>query len=197
MRERGRWAKNLPSPHGDTVGELRTGTSFVPPLPLSVPIISSHSNRDMSMQTDEALSFSLALRQLQEVTLAKAQLEWRLALKMEGLAKNYEDQQLKMVQAQEDQWNRMAEQMDTNFREVLSQMSQANLVRLLPQFLSTAAKSIAGPTCSVSEALTSATTSELEGTAASVSMSSPACGVNSLPPAPPTSDIPGTGTPVE
>ena len=38
-------AKNLPSPHGDTVGEFRRGTSFVPPLPLSVPIISSHSNR--------------------------------------------------------------------------------------------------------------------------------------------------------
>ena len=48
----------------------------------------------------------------------------------------------------------MAEQMDTTFREVLSQMSQANLARLLPWFLSAAAKSSVGPMHSVSEALT-------------------------------------------
>ena len=92
IRERGRWAKNLPSPHGDTVGKLRRGASFVPPLPLSVPIVSSNSSRDVSMQTEEPLSFSLALRQLQEVAQAKAQLDWRLVLKLERLAKNYEDQ---------------------------------------------------------------------------------------------------------
>ena len=44
------------------------------------------------MQTEEALDFSLTLRQLQEVTQAKAQLDWRLALKLEGLSRNYEDQ---------------------------------------------------------------------------------------------------------
>ena len=43
------------------------------PLPLSVSIISSHSYRDVSMQAEEALSFSFALRQLQEATQAKAQ----------------------------------------------------------------------------------------------------------------------------
>ena len=69
------------------MGELRRGALFVPPLPLSVPIISSHSNRDASTQTKEALSFSLALRQLQEVMQAKAQLEQRLALELEGLTK--------------------------------------------------------------------------------------------------------------
>ena len=53
------------------------------PLPLSVLIVSSHSNRDASTQTKETLSFSLALRQLQEVTQTKVQLEWRLALKLE------------------------------------------------------------------------------------------------------------------
>ena len=89
-----------------------------PPLPLSVPIISSHSNRDVSAQTKEVLGFSLALRRLQEATQAKAQLEQRLALELEGLAKNYEKQQFRMVQEQEDQWTRMAEQMDTTFREV-------------------------------------------------------------------------------
>ena len=52
------------------------------PLPLSVPIISSHSNRDMSVQTKETLGFSLALRQLQEATKAKVQLDWGLALKL-------------------------------------------------------------------------------------------------------------------
>ena len=48
------------------------------PLPLSVPIISSHSNRDKSAQTEEVLGFSLSLRQLQAVTQAKDQLEWGL-----------------------------------------------------------------------------------------------------------------------
>ena len=38
------------------------------PLPLSVPILSSHSNRDVSVQTEGALCFSLALRQFQEAT---------------------------------------------------------------------------------------------------------------------------------
>ena len=74
-RERGGWTKYLPSPHGDTVGELKSRALFVPPLPLSVPIVSSHSNRDMSMQTKEVLGFILTLRQLQEVIKAKAQLE--------------------------------------------------------------------------------------------------------------------------
>ena len=64
FHKRKRGAKKLPSPCGDTVGELRRGASFVPPLPLSVPIVSSHSNRDVSMQTKEVPSFSLTLRQL-------------------------------------------------------------------------------------------------------------------------------------
>ena len=50
-RKRG-WARSLPIPHGGTVGELRRGASFVQPVPLSVPVIYSHSNRDMSTQTE-------------------------------------------------------------------------------------------------------------------------------------------------
>ena len=72
--------------------ELRRGVSFVPSLPLSVPTVSSHSNRDARMQTEEVLSFSLTLTQLQEANQAKAQLEQSLALKLDGLAKNYKDQ---------------------------------------------------------------------------------------------------------
>ena len=172
MSKRGRWARNLPNPHRDTVGKLRKGSSIVPPLPLLVPIISCHSNRDAIAQTEEVLGFSLALKQLQEITQTKAQLEQRLALELEGLAKNYEVQweglakryeyqQFRMFQGQEDQWTRMAEQMDAPFTEVLSQVSQADLMRLLPWFLSATAKSGADPTCSVSKALTSITTSEL------------------------------------
>ena len=86
--------------------------------------------------------------------------------------------------------------MDTTFREVLSQMSQTDSVRLLLWFLSAAAMSGAGPTCSVSEVLTSVTTSELAGIIALVSMSSPACRVSTLPPVPLASDIPAAGTPV-
>ena len=61
-------------------------------LPLSVPIISPHSNIDGRAQTKEALSFSLALRQLQEAIQAKAQLEWGLARELEGPMKDHEDQ---------------------------------------------------------------------------------------------------------
>ena len=125
------------------------------------------------MQTKEVLDLRLALRQLQKVIHAKAQIEQRLALKLEGLANNYEDQQFRMVQGLEDQWSRMAEHMDTTFQDTLFQMSQANLVRLLPWFLSATTKSGAGPTCSVSEALTSVTTSELEGTTAPASTGQP------------------------
>ena len=112
-------------------------------MQLSVPVI-SHSKRDVSSQTDEVLSFSLPLRQLQVDTQAKAQLEQELVLEQEGLAKNHEDQHAKMTeeqedqqtrmaqeqedqwfqmaQKQEDQWASMAEQVDTTFREVLFQM---------------------------------------------------------------------------
>ena len=152
------------------------------PLSLSVPFLSSHSNRDVSMKTKEALGFSLTLRQLQEATKAKFQLKCGLALELEGLTKNYEDQQFRVVQEQEDQWIRMAEQMDTTFREVLPQLSQTYAVRLLPWFLSATAKSGAGPSHSLSEALTAITTSELQGTTAPASMSSPAHRVSTLPP---------------
>ena len=73
---------------------------------------------------------------------------------------------------------------------------QAYSVRLLPQFLSTTAKYGADPIHSVSEALTSITTSELEGTAALMSMSSPAHRVSTLPPVPLALGIPAAGTPV-
>ena len=86
--------------------------------------------------------------------------------------------------------------METTFRVVLSQMSQANSVSLLPWFLSAAAKYGPGPACSVSEALTSVTTSEHEGTTAPASMSSPAHRLSTLPPVPPALDITAAGTPV-
>ena len=79
VRERVGWAKSLPIPHGDPVGELRRGASFVPTFghcqSPSSPLI---PNRDKSAQTEEVLGFSLSLRQLQAVTQAKDQLEWGL-----------------------------------------------------------------------------------------------------------------------
>ena len=53
------------------------------------------------------------------------------------------------------------------------------------------AKSGAGPVCSVSEAFTALTTSELEGTTALASMSTPACWVSTLLPVLPVPDILG------
>ena len=98
-----------------------------------------------------------------------------------------------------------AGQMDTTIREVLSQMSQANSVRILPWFLSATAKSGAGPTCSVSEALTTImqprvdapmdnTTPEFKGTTALASTSSPVNQASTWPPVLPVSDNLAAGT---
>ena len=86
--------------------------------------------------------------------------------------------------------------MDITFREVLSQMSQADLVRLLPWLLSATAKSRAGPKCSMSEAFTSIITSELGCTTAPALMSSPASSINTLPPVLAALDILAASTPV-
>ena len=86
--------------------------------------------------------------------------------------------------------------MNTTFRKVLSHVSQANSVRLLPWFLSATAKSGADPACSVSEVLTAVTTSELKGTTSLVSTSSPAHRVSTSPLVLPALDILATGTPV-
>ena len=124
------------------------------PFPLSVPIVSSHSNRDMSMQTEEALGLSLDFKAVTSSYTGQCSARMELVLKLESLTKNYEDQWSRMVQKQEVQQTMIDEQVDTTFKEVLSQMSQADLVRLLPWFLSVTASSHAGPTHSVSEALT-------------------------------------------
>ena len=127
--------------------------------------------------------------QAELVIQARAQVQWELA------------------QNQEDQQAKMAEQVDTTFREVPSQMSQADSVRLLPWFLSTTANPSTGAICSVSEALTTVmqpkadaptydTTLEFEGITALASTSSPAHQASTLPPVLPMLDIPATGIPV-
>ena len=57
------------------------------------------------------------------------------------------------MKKQEDHWARAQEQLDTTFREVLSQVSPADLVRLLIWLLSTADNPCAVLTCSVGEVL--------------------------------------------
>ena len=94
---------------------------------LSVPTASFHLHRDLGLQTEGTLSCNVALRQLQAVIQARAQLEWEL------------------TQKQEDQWAKVAEQVDTTFREVPSQMSQADSMRLLSWFLSATVNPSAGP----------------------------------------------------
>ena len=95
--------------------------------------------------------------------------------------------------------------MDTTFREVLSQLSQADLVRLLPCFPSASAKPSMDITHMVSETLTTVmqqrvdapmdTPPEPEGTTALVFMSSPVCRAITPPQAFPIPDILATGTP--
>ena len=112
-------------------------------VPLSVPSPSPYINKDESIQTVKALDFGMALIQLKVVTQDQTQLKWELLHKQERLAEE-----------QENQWARMWKQLDTTFREVLSQVSPTNLVRLLPWCLSTAANPCAVPVCSVGEVLT-------------------------------------------
>ena len=79
----------------------------------------------------------------------------------------------------------MDKQVDTTFREVLSQMRQGDLVMLLPRFLSTTANPSTGPVCFISEALASVAqlrvdapagniTPGFEGSPVPASMNSPA-----------------------
>ena len=90
----------------ETLWESSEEKHHLSPLSDCQSSLSPHSNRDATAQTEEVLGFSLPLRQLQEATQAKAQLEWRLALELEGLIKNYEEQQFRIVQKQGDQWTR-------------------------------------------------------------------------------------------
>ena len=99
---------------------------------LSVPAASSHTNRDETLQTEEALGFSVALRQLHIITQAKSELEWELLLEWEELGQKQENQQARMAKKQEDQRARMAEQGDTTFMEVLSQVIQARFGKASP-----------------------------------------------------------------
>ena len=73
-------------------------------------------------------------------------------------------------------------------------MTQANLLRCLPWFLSV--MSGAGPTHSLSKALIVITILELKGTTAPASMSSSVHQVSTLPSVLPISDIPAANTPV-
>ena len=66
--------------------------------------------------------------QLQSITWAKAQLKWELAHEWEGLARKYEDWQTRMAMKHEDQWARMAEEVDATFRR--SSLKQAQLTQL-------------------------------------------------------------------
>ena len=113
-----------------------------------------------------------------------------------------------MAKKQEEQQARMGEQGDTTFRMVLSHVSQANSVRLLPWFLSTATNPCAVLIHSVSETHTTVmqpgadapaddTTPEFESSEALESTGSPVCQASTPPPpALPIPDIPATGTPV-
>ena len=145
--------------------------------------------------------------QLQSITWAKAQLEWELAHKWEGLARKYKDQQYRMATKHEDQWARMAEEVDTTFQEVFSETSLTDSVRLLPRCISTTTNPGAIPMHYMGEALATtmqwrvdapaaATVLEPEGPQAPVSTSSPVHQAGA-PPLPIFSmlDIPLIGTP--
>ena len=140
---------------------------------LFVSSVSSHSHRDGGSQTKEVISFSAALRGLQGATQAKPWLEQELLLKWEGLSRNHKDQQTiitkeqedyqaMMTKEQEDQWARMTRRIDNTFREVLSQVSQADSMRILPWFLSTAANPRTDQVHSVKEALTAVVLSRMD-----------------------------------
>ena len=81
------------------------------------------------------------------------------------MAKKQEDQWARMSKKQKDWQARLAEQGYTTFNEVLSQVSQADLARLLTWFLSTTANPGAVPIYSVSGTLTTGMQPEVDAQA--------------------------------
>ena len=110
-------------------------------------------HQEESSQIEEGPSHSLAPTQLQNITWAKAQLEQGLDHEWEGLARKYEDWQTRMAMKHEDQWARMAEEVDATFQEVFSAMSSTDLVRLRPWCISTATNPGAIPIYYMNETL--------------------------------------------
>ena len=138
---------------------------------VSVPPSSFPPHQEESSQTEEGPSLIPALMGLQSITQAKAQLKWELAHRM---ATKHKDQQAMM-----------AKEVDTIFREVFSETSSTNLVRLLPWCISTATNPGMIPICYMSEALATTmqqrvdapagtTIPESEGSQTPASTSSPA-----------------------
>ena len=57
----------------------------------------SHLHLEESSQMEEGLGFSPALKQLQGINQARVQLEWELAHEAQGLAREYEDWQIRLA----------------------------------------------------------------------------------------------------
>ena len=113
--------------------------------------IASHPHWEEAFQTEEGPGFHLALKQLQCISQAKVQLEWVLAHEVEGLTRKYEDQQIRLARKHKKQRAQMAEEADTAFQEVFSETSSADLVKLLPWYISSAV-----PLCYMNEVLATA-----------------------------------------
>ena len=135
---------------------------------LSAPTAPPCPNKDKISQTNEGLDFSTALRQLQVATQLKSQLKWELLCKqheqnmredeliareIDKISVNTAEWKEKLAEKQEDLWARVQEQLDITFREILSEVSPADSVRLLTWLLSIADNPCAVPAHSIGEVL--------------------------------------------
>ena len=227
--ERGKWANGHPITK-EALWESSVEKHHLSSLvTLLAPPAPPCTKKDESSQTDGALDFSTALRQLQAVTEAKSQLKQELLHKQQKqhmredkliareigkIPANATEWREKLAEKQEDLWARMWEQLDTTFREALSQVSPANSVRLLTWLLSIADNPCAVPTCSMGEVLVATVQPWAEVppddagpgpespptfplAASPVQACNPVLWAHTLPPqALPMSDIKASGTPV-
>ena len=93
---------------------------------LLVPLSAPHPCQEEGTQTEGGLGFHPALKLLQDVNQACAQLECELVQETQELAQKYNDRQIKLARRYKRWAAWMVEQADATFQEVFSKMSLEN-----------------------------------------------------------------------
>ena len=118
------------------VAKLRGGALPLWPNATVSLYIAPHSNWEEGCWMEEGSGFHPALKGLQDINQARAQMECELAQETEGLAQRYYDRQIKLARKHERRWAQMAKEADATFQEVFSQVSLTDLIKLLPWCIS-------------------------------------------------------------
>ena len=90
---------------------------------LSDPSLAPHPCQEEGTQMEGGLGFHPALKLLQDVSQARAQLEYELVQETQELVWRYYDRQIKLAMRHERWQAQMVKQADATFQEVFSQVS--------------------------------------------------------------------------